>query len=188
MTMSNGVVVVPFFFVTADVEVVVVRAPVRELVDQRRITVVREDHRPIRGEDRVELFIRESVRMLARRLEAQQIDDVDDAHVHIGEFGSQDGHRREHFQRRYVARAREHHVGIVTWVPRSPVPDADPTVTVLDRGFHREPHRGRLLSGDHHVDVVPAPETVVHHREQAVGVGREIDPRRSRPSCSSRDR
>ena len=34
ITMSNGVVVVPFFLVAADMEVVVVVAPVREPMDQ----------------------------------------------------------------------------------------------------------------------------------------------------------
>jgi len=45
------------FLVTAYVEVVVVRAPVRESVDQPWIPVVREDHRRVRREEVVELTV-----------------------------------------------------------------------------------------------------------------------------------
>ena len=41
--------------------------------------------------------------------------------------------------------------------------------------IHRQPLRRGLLAGDDHVDVVPAAQAVVGDREQAVGVGRQVD-------------
>ena len=44
--------------VAADMEVVVVGPPVGEAVDERRVAVVGEDHRPVGREEGVELAIR----------------------------------------------------------------------------------------------------------------------------------
>ena len=46
---------------------------------------------------------------------------------------------------------------------------------MLDRLVHRQPLRRRLLAGDDDVDVVAAAQAVVGHRQQAVGVGRQVD-------------
>ena len=46
---------------------------------------------------------------------------------------------------------------------------------MLDGLVHRQPLRRRLLAGDDDVDVVAAAEAVVGDREQAVGVGRQVD-------------
>ena len=50
-----------------------------------------------------------------------------------------------------------------------------PAVQCLTACVHRQPLRRRVLAGDDDVDVVPAPQAVVHHREQGVGVGRQVD-------------
>src|SRR5579862_1009305 len=55
------------------------------------------------------------------------------------------------------------------------VPDADAFRAMLDRGVHREPLRRRVFSGDHHVHIMHAAQAVIHDREQAVGVWRQID-------------
>ena len=62
--MSNGVVVVPFLDVTADVQVAVIRAPIGQPVNQPWIAVEGEDNRPIGREHRVELVVGEAVGML----------------------------------------------------------------------------------------------------------------------------
>ena len=51
--------------VAAHVDVLVVRAPVRQPVDEPRIAVVGEDDRPVAREERVELRVGEPVRVLA---------------------------------------------------------------------------------------------------------------------------
>ena len=73
----------PLFLVAAHVEVVVVRSPVRQPVHQPRIAVIGEDDRSVRREERVEVAVREPVRMLALRLEPHQVDDVDDPHAQL---------------------------------------------------------------------------------------------------------
>ena len=46
---------------------------------------------------------------------------------------------------------------------------------MLDRLVHGEPLRRRLLAGDDHVHIISASQAVVGHREQRVGVRRQID-------------
>ena len=57
-----------------------------------------------------------------------------------------------------------------------PRPHARAARDVLDRLVHRQPLRRRLLARDDDVDPVAAAQAVVGHRQQAVGVGRQIDP------------
>src|SRR5690349_15083739 len=70
MTMSNGVVVVP--------------SAVRQAMDHPRIAVVREHDGTVDREQRVELLVREPVRMLRVGLESHQVDDVHDTDLQIG--------------------------------------------------------------------------------------------------------
>jgi len=56
-----------------------------------------------------------------------------------------------------------------------PVPDARPGGAVAHRGVHVEPLPLGLLAGDDDVDEVAAAQAVVGHRQQAVGVGRQVD-------------
>ena len=55
----------PLFLVAADVQVVVIRSPIGEAMDQPRIAVVGEDDRLVLGEERVEVVVGQAVRMLA---------------------------------------------------------------------------------------------------------------------------
>ena len=50
-----------------------------------------------------------------------------------------------------------------------------PAVQCLIACVHRQPLQRRLLAGDDDVDVVAAAQAVIGDREQAVGVGRQID-------------
>src|SRR5438270_9394655 len=50
-----------------------------------------------------------------------------------------------------------------------------PCFAVLDRLIHRQPLRGRLLARNDDIDVVAAAQAVVGDRQQAIGVGRQID-------------
>src|SRR6185295_8802157 len=68
-----------FFLVTAHVQVGVAMTPVGQAMDQPRIAVKREQDRLVDREDRIEFRVRQPMRMLARRLQRHQVDDVDDA-------------------------------------------------------------------------------------------------------------
>ena len=76
MTMSNGVVVVPSSRYPCTWKLSWLRALVRELVDERRIAVVGEDHRRTGREQPVEVVVGQPVRVLGRRHQSHQVDDV----------------------------------------------------------------------------------------------------------------
>ena len=114
-----------FLLVAAHVQVVVAVAAIGEAMDQPRIAVKREQDRLVRGEDGVELLVGEPVRMLARRLQRHQVDDVDDADLQRRQPLAQQTHGRQRFERRHVAGARHHDVGRAVLVVARPRPDAD---------------------------------------------------------------
>lgn len=59
----------PLFLITADVQVFVVGAPVGQAMDQPRVAVKGKDNRLVGGKERIKIFVVQSVRMLARRLQ-----------------------------------------------------------------------------------------------------------------------
>src|SRR5690348_10391120 len=123
------------FLVAAHVDVPVVRAAIREPVDEPRIAVEGEHDRLVGGEERVELAVGEPVRMLDVGLEAHQVDDIDDAHLQVGKLAAEQVDGGERLQRRHVAAAGHDDVGIAG-VVRCPLPDADPARAVEDRVLH----------------------------------------------------
>ena len=84
--------------------------------------------------------------------------------------------RGHDLQRRDIAGAAQHHVGSAALVVAGEWPDANALGAVLDRGFHIQPLRLRLLAGHDNVDAVPASQAVVGDPKQRVGVGRQVDP------------
>ena len=58
------------FDIAADVNVAVIAPAIREAMNQRRVAVEREDDRLIGGEERIEIFIGEPVRMFAHAVAA----------------------------------------------------------------------------------------------------------------------
>ena len=137
--------------------------------------MVREGDRSIGREQRVELRIGEPVRMLALRLEAHQVDDVDDPDLEVGKPVAKKPSRRERLERRDVATACEDDVRLFVAVIRRPLPDADAAGAVHDRIVHREVVQCRLLARDDHVHVVAAAEAVVGHGQERVRVRRQVD-------------
>ena len=109
------------------------------------------------------------------RLQLHEIDDVDHPDLQIGQMLAQDGDGGERFQRRHVAAAGHDHVGLTALVIARPMPDADALGAVLDGGVHCQPLRRRVFAGDHDVDIVAAAQAMVHHRQQAVGIRRQIN-------------
>ena len=161
--------------VAAHVQVAVVRPPVGQPVDQPRVAVVGEDHRPVGGEERVELRVGEPVRVLVLVLQPHQVDDVDEADAQVGQPLAQDRRGGQRLERRDVAGAAEHDVGILAVVVARPLPDAEAARAVRDRLVHRQVVERRLLAGHDHVDVVAAAQAVVADRQQAVRVRRQVD-------------
>src|ERR1035437_2569304 len=52
-------------------------------------------------------------------------------------------------------------------------------------GVHGQPLWCRVFACDHDVDVMAAAQAVAHHRQQAVGVGRKVNPHDERTSIAA---
>ena len=117
----------------------------------------------------------QAVRVLARWLQLHQIDDIDDADLQLGRVPSKEVDSGQGLQRRHVTAAGHHDIGLTALVVAGPLPDAEACFAVLDRLVHRQPLRSGLLARDDDVDVVSAAQAMVGDRQQAVGVGRQID-------------
>ena len=123
----------------------------------------------------VEIHVAQPVRVLGLRLQLHQIDDVDHPDFQVGQMLAQDGDGSERLQRGHVATAGHDHVGLDALVVAGPLPDADALGAMLDGGVHRQPLRRRVFARDHDIDVMAAAQAMVHHRQQAVGIRRQID-------------
>ena len=77
------------------------------------------------GEQRVELGVGQAVRVLGVGLEPHQVDDVDDPDLEVGQVLAQEVDGRQRLERRDVAGAGHHDVGLAALVVARPVPDAD---------------------------------------------------------------
>lgn len=153
--------------VAAYVKLVVAAAAIGQTVNQPRVTVVGEDHRPVGGEDRVVLAVAHAVWVQALRLQPHQVDDVDHPHHQFRDVLPQDGRRREDLQSRRVTGASEHHVGFgVVGFGARPLPDPGTARAVQRGGVGVQPVECGVLSGHHHVDVVGAAQDMVGHAQQ----------------------
>jgi hypothetical protein len=139
----------------------------------RRIAVEGEDHRLVGGEQFVEILVFQAVRMLGLRLQHHQIDHVDDADADVGDVA-----------RSSVTAASVSSVGTspaqaitTSGSPSSLLAQCQMPAPAVQwrRRVDVEPLPLRLLAGDDQVDVVAAAQAVIGHRQQAVGVGRQID-------------
>ncbi len=90
-------------------------------------------------EERVEIEVAKSVRMLARRLQLHQVHDVDHPDFQLGQVLAQEIHRGERFKRRHIAAAGHHHIGLAALIVAGPFPDADAGGAMLDGLVHVEP-------------------------------------------------
>src|SRR6266581_3530400 len=166
---------VALLFVAAYVQVLVIGAPVGQPMDQPGIPVEVEDDWLVHGEQAVEVPVRQAVRVLAGGRELQQVDDVDEANLQIGEVLPQHHDRRERLLGRDVAGTGHHHIRLRALVVARLRPDAEALRAVFDRLLHGHVLQVLLLVRHDHVDVVGAPETVVGHAEQRIRIGRQVD-------------
>ena len=118
---------------------------------------------------------REPMRVFRRRLHFEEVHNVDESDLEVGELFPQQHCRRQRLLSRNVARRCHHQVRLTTLVVAGPVPNADSFRTVLDCGIHVQVLQMELLVGNDHVDVVLAPQTVIRNGEETVRVGRQID-------------
>ena len=125
-----------FLLVSADVDQAVVVTAVGQLVNQAGIAVEIKDDRLVLREEHVILLVREAVRMLAVRLELEEVHDIDEADFDIRQLSVQNAHGRQRFQCRSLTGAGKHDIRILSLVVRRPFPDADALGAVAYRLGH----------------------------------------------------
>ena len=112
-TMSNGVVVVPCSLKPRTWKRSALAPPVHQLVDGALVAVEGEDDRPVGGEEvrrsRVSLM---PCGWTAGGKRRHQVDDVDHAHLQLGDIVAQPPGRGDRLHRRDVARAGQHDIGL----------------------------------------------------------------------------
>ena len=110
------------------------------------------------------------------RLQPHQVDDVDDAHLQLGQVLAEQVDRGQRLERRDVAGAAPCTTSgspPSSLLAQSQMPSPRVQCMIassIDSQFER-----RLLAGDDHVDVVAAAQAVVGDREQRVRVRRQVD-------------
>ncbi len=80
-TLSNGVVVVPLLLIAPDVQIPEIGPAISQSVDHPGISVEGENDRLILREQGIERPVGETVRMLARRWQLQQVDHFQQSHL-----------------------------------------------------------------------------------------------------------
>src|SRR6185437_6338697 len=88
----------------------------------------------------------------------------------------ENGHRSQCLRRWYVTRASHDYVRFATLIVAGPGPDANALSAMLHGGIHAQPLRGRMFSSDDDIHVMPATQTMVHDRQQTIGIRRQVHP------------
>ena len=110
--------------VTANIQISVVSV-VQQLVDECRIAMESEYDRLVLSEQSIELSIGQTVRMLALRLQLEQVNNVDESDLDLRHILSHDGNSCQSLQCRSIAAASQNYVRLLTLVVGSPLPDAN---------------------------------------------------------------
>src|SRR5687767_2608225 len=82
--------------------------------------------------------------------------------------------RGQRLQRGDVTTAGQDDVRFSAMVVACPLPNSYPAGAMQNRLVHGEVLEGRLLPGNYHVYIVSASQTMVGHREKAVGIRGQI--------------
>ena len=159
-------------------EVGMVVAAVGQPVHQRRVAMEGKNHRAVGGEQGVEIPVVQAMRVFGLRLQDHQVDHVDDTDADAGHIVAQQHYRCQRLQRGHVAGTRHHHIGRLVAggvFGTGPVPHAGAGRAVAHGSVHVQPLPRRLLASHDDIDIVAAAQAMVGHRQQAVGVGRQVD-------------
>lgn len=163
------------FLVPAHMHVMMVRASVGQPVDQPGVAVEVEDHRFIERKEAVKIPIRQAVTMLTLWLQLEQVNDVDKTEFEIREVFAQQSSGSQRFHGGDIARTGQHHIRFTILIGTGPIPDPNALGAVLNRLLQRQMLQMELLIGDDNIYIADAAQTVVRHRQQAVGIGRQIN-------------
>lgn len=183
-TVANGEfergVNVSLFVVTSNVEVGGAVSLVGQTVDEERVRVEVEDDGPVGRKDRVKLVVSQTVRVVLVAGQLEQVDDIDESNLDVGQVLSQKRGRCEGFLGDDITARSHDDIGFFVRTGACPFPDTETLGAMGDGRVHVEVLEMRLLVSDDDVDIVGALQAVVHD------LGKRISsiPLRSRPSTN----
>ena len=160
--------------VATHVEVCVVGASIGQSMDQPGIAVEGENDGAVAREEQIKVLIAQAVRVFTRRLQFHQINHVNHTDPEVREVPAQQLHCRQGFKRRHVSGTGHHQIRLAAGIAAGPLPDPDAGRAMSDCRLHVQPLRRRMLAGDDYVHIVAAAQAVIGHRQQAVGIGRQV--------------
>ena len=114
--------------------------------------------------------------VFCRGLQAHEIHHIDHADLELRQVLPQNFHRSQRLDGGLCTAAGHDHIRLLALVVGGPLPDTQALGAVLDGLLHGEVLHSRVLGGHDHIDIVAAADTVVNAAEQAVGIGRQVQP------------
>ena len=159
----------------ANVEAGFVWAAMNHAVNGPTITVVGKDDWSGLGEERFKGEIVHAMRMLVGAGDNREVDNVDQANFDFRNVLVEEPSGSDCFQGGNVADAGEDHIGIAGFFVAGKGPARSTAGTMLDGFVHIEPLELLLLAASDEVDVIAAPQAMIHHVYQSVRVGRVVD-------------
>jgi len=115
---------VTLLLVSPDVKVGGARSLVGQSVDQEWVAMEIENNGPVGGEDRCVFAIRQTMRMVNFGNQLEEIDDVNESNLEIGNVFSEECGGGECFKGRNITTRGEYDIRIKALVVGSPVPDS----------------------------------------------------------------
>src|ERR1035438_3796609 len=81
----------------------------------------------------------------------------------------------QYFQRWSISTTSHYHIRLRVLIVAGPFPDANPFCAMHNCLIHSQPLGEWMFSGNHHVDIMPAAKAMVKDRQQAIGIGRQVN-------------
>src|SRR5271166_5224198 len=166
---------VPLLLVASHVQSLVLAA-VSQAVNQPGISVEVEDDWLVNREQRIEVPVRQPVRMFRVRFQLEQIHYVDETDLQVGKLLSQQHRCGQRLLCRYIASRGHNDIRLATLIVARPFPDADALRAMHNSGVDIQVLEVELLVGDDYIDVVLAPQAMIGYRQETIAVGRKIEP------------
>jgi len=166
---------VTLLLVSSDVDVELTRALVGESVDEPWVGMEIEDDGLVVGEDVGPLLIGHSMGMVSLVDELEEIDNVDESDLELGEELAEKSGGSKRLLRGDITAGSHDEIRLLTVVVGSKVPDSDTLGAVSNSLIHGKELKMVLLVCNNDVDVVGGTEAMVHDGEKGVSVRWEVD-------------
>jgi len=167
--------VVPSSFEAAHVQIVVIRAAIRELMDQQGVTMKGKYDWLILCEEHIEILVAKTMRVLALRAGAS---------IRSTTLMTRNFQVREVLAKGFRPRPMSpavgtspqqaiHHIRVTSLIVTGPFQIPSPVVQCLIAASISQPLQFRLFTGDNNIDIITASQAMVSDRKQRIGVWRQ---------------